>query len=326
MKASLTILLLLAALLTACSQPQELRRDARFFGTRATVVLDPDSTSAQTAMHEVMAELTTLDGILPPATAKPMLRTNVMLDSGDWFSVNPSIYPLVVRAKSYYRRSHGLFNPALLGTLKQLHGHYDKTGLERPVNAKTLATLVKHPPTMDEIQVNGIRMRNPNPKLRLDFGLLIYGYAVDAEIAHLRLLHIHNARISIGPVTRVIGLRNGKAWRVHGTHGHPGVALRDGEAACLVDAGDASLQPDLLDPRTGAAPSQPVTVLVIAGNASDASVGCSVLALAGPRSWKRAAKDLGLDAVSLRTPDGHLLESPAMAARRKQGHADGKNG
>jgi thiamine biosynthesis lipoprotein ApbE len=140
------------------------------------------------------------------------------------------------------------------------------------------------------------------------------------------LLRIHDARVTIGPVTRVLGTRHGKPWHVALAHAHPGASLGDGEAACLVDPGDVSLKPDLLDPRTGTAPSQPVTVLVIAANGSDASVGCSVLAIAGPQGWKRAASDLGLDTVSLRTADGRLLESAAMAARRKQERASGKNG
>ncbi len=326
MNPRLPILLSLAVLLSACSQQQELRHQANFFGTRVTLTIDENRASAEMAMKEVMGELKTLDSILPPATSKPMRRTNAMLDSGEWFSVNPSIYPLVQQAKSYYRRSHGRFNPATLGALKMLRGDYDTGGVARATDAKEIAALLKHPPTMDDIRVDGIRLRNRNPRLRLDFGLLVYGYAVDAEIAHLRQLGVHNAEITVGPVSRVLGNRQGKAWRVGNDQAGTALALADGEAACLVDLSDAALREDLLDSRAGSVPKETAMVLVIADTASDASVGCTTLALAGPQEWQRAAKDLGIDAALLRTTDGRVLSSKAMDARRQQALTSGKNG
>jgi thiamine biosynthesis lipoprotein len=313
MKLSLLMPLVLALVLTACTRSGTLHVEQRFFGTHVALdIRARDSSTARQARDEVLAELKTLDGILPPATSKPMMRTNILLQSGEWFSVNPSIYRLIVQSRDYYQRTGGRFNPALLGALKQLRAKQSVRKEGSAPDPAALTALHKAAPTMDDIRIDGIRMRNRNPRLRLDFGLLIYGYAADAEIAHLRALGIHNARLSVGPVTRVLGSEGERPWSL--APARSGLTLGDGRAACVLNRGDSSYRDDLLNPRTGMPASGTTSAIVIADTASDATAGCSVLFVGGQEAWQAVTRGLGLKAVRLRTSDGRVLrgETPGQ--------------
>jgi thiamine biosynthesis lipoprotein len=303
----------LAVLLAACGQSGPLHTDRAFFGTRVSLdIRAKDSSAARKARDEILAELKTLQGILPPASSKPMMRTNLLLESGEWFSVNPSIYRLIVQSQDYYRRSGGRFNPALLGALKQLRAKQSVRKEGSAPDPTALAQLHKAAPSMNDIDVDGIRMRNRNPQLRLDFGLLIYGYAADAEIEHLRALGIHNARVSVGPVTRVLGSEGSGPWTVAPTQSGPQLHLADGQAACVLGGRDSTYQDDLLNLHTGAPASGTASAIVVAGTASEAAAACSVLFVGGPESWHAVTRGLGLKAVQLRTSDGRVLTGAAM--------------
>jgi thiamine biosynthesis lipoprotein ApbE len=313
----------LAILLAACGQSGPLHTDSVFFGTRVSLDIRANSSAAAgKARDEILAELKTLQGILPPASSKPMMRTNLLMESGEWFSVNPSIYRLIVQSQDYYRRTGGRFNPALLGGLKQLHATHSARKEGSTPEPTALAKLHQAAPSMDDIDIDGIRMRNRNPHLRLDFGLLIYGYAADAEIEHLRALGIHDARLSVGPVTRVLGSNGSRPWTVAPTQSGPQFHLGDGQAACVLDGRDSTYQDDLLDLHTGAPASGTASAIVVAGTASEATAACSVLFVGGPEAWNAVTRGLGLKAAQLRTSDGRVLTGAALKDL-SEGHENG---
>lgn len=241
------------------------------------------------AIKAVTHDLKLLDSFTDAKKANPMLRTNALLQSGEWFSVNPSLYELIKQSQDYFRSTEGMFNPAALGALRQAWGFYQET--PKP-ELKTINHLLKQDLTMNDIEIKGIRVRGRKADLKLDFDLLAVGYAIDSQIEHIEELGIPQAALRIGPITGTLGyvpqpiLLDMPGYKI---------TLSGGEAMCQFSAHDNRF-PDRgrLDPRS-AWPVKPIpTIVVIHNNARTASVACAALSVAGENEWEQLVHGLGL--------------------------------
>lgn len=256
----------------------------------------------------------------------PLGRVNQLLPKGDPFVAPPAVMPLIRLAQSYAQQSGGLFNPAI-GNLLDLWGfHTDNPECRPPPSRRSIERLVKANPRMSDILIEGLELQGMNPALKLDFGALAKGYAIDLAIEALLELGVRDAMVQAGGELRAIGDRAGQPWRV---------PIRrpsgSGVLAILMTRGDESVATaaaydrnfiyggvtyhHILDPRTGypAQDTQAVTVAHLDATTADAAA--TALFIAGPSQWHAVAQAMGIRFVLLIDNRGTLHMSPEMQTR-----------
>lgn len=325
---ALLYLLLALAGLTACSKPQREFHDTQLiFGTLVeTTLYDVDAATADKAFAILREDFGYLHFMWHPWQPGPLARTNELLALTAWFSANPSVLPVIERSRELSPKSHYLFNPAI-GRLVELWGfHSDELPTGPPPDPRAIATLVRQNPTIDDIVIEGVRMKSTNPAVKLDVGAMAKGLAIDTEIEMLRKLGIRNAIINAGGDLKVLGRRGDRPWRVGIRHPRqPGVLaaldVHDGEA--VFTSGDYERYYEyrgrryhhILDPRTGYPADRSISVTVIHPDAATADAAATALFVAGPDEWLAVAGDMELRYVMLMDKQGRIHMTPAMAER-----------
>lgn len=325
----LALPLVLGALLSACDQAPQARTEQMLaFGTLVDITLVGVSDKvADEAFADARRDLEFMHEAWHPWKPGPMGRTNQLLQTGGWFSANPSVMPLIAPARRLERTSRGLFNPTL-GKLEALWGfHTDERPEDRPPPApEAIAALVKQAPSMEDIQVKGIRMRGTNPAVQLDVGGFAKGIAIDRVIARFRELGIENAIVNAGGDLRAIGRHGERPWRI-GIRNPRG----EGVIAAVEVSGDESVFTSgdyeryfiykgkryhhILDPRTGYPARGAVSVTVIHPDATTADAAATALFVAGPDQWESIARSMGVKDVMLVDESGKVYMTPSMARR-----------
>lgn len=258
-------------------------------------IASQDRERARRASEAVFSELRLVSEFTHPVKSKPMSRVNVLLRSGEWFSVNPSMSGILRQSANYYQATGGLYNPPGIGALREQLGWYRPTSDQFKPDKHLLDTLLSQLPTMEQIEFDGIRMRGTNKYIRLDFDWFAQGYAIDMQIDHLRQLGISNARLRIRGIEKTIG-------RI------PGTATVDDTATCK-----RQLTPGkhgIVDPATGLPQDRVRSVEVTAPRASDASVACHVLFFGDARSRQRYFERLNLRSARITMSDGEVIQIP----------------
>ncbi len=325
------VLLILAALLIAgCSRPQQQRlHHAQLFsfGTLVDISLwDASPAQVKEAERIIHQQLQTMHHAWHAWQPGPLTATNQQLRSGEWFVCPPAVMPLIVQSKQLYRRSNGLFNPAI-GQLVSLWGFHSDTLPQGPPPAATaIASLLAQNPGMDAVSVDGQRVRSTNPAVQLDFGAFAKGYAIDRIVEKLVDAGIGNAIINAGGDLRAIGRHGDRPWRI-------GIRNPDrpGLLAGIELAGDESVFTSgdyerfyeyggtryhhIIDPRTGYPARGVRSVTVIHDNAAEADAAATALFVAGPRDWYPIARQLDIKYAMLVDDKGAIHMNPAMAAR-----------
>ena len=259
--------------------------------------------------------------------APPLERVNALLPGGKPFAAPPNILPLVRKSQELAAASGNLFNPAI-GKLIDLWGFQaGEPGRRRvPPDKARIEALVKAYPRMSDILIDGIQLQGRNPSLKLDFGFIAKGYAIDLAVAQLRELGIHNALVNVGGDLRAIGTRGGQPWPV---------AVRNpiggGVLAILQVSGDETVftlgdyelnfthkgktYHHVIDPRTGWPAEGARLVTLVHDDATRADAAAAALMIAGPDLWHQTAVAMGVRSVLLIDPRGRIHMDPSMAER-----------
>jgi len=296
-------------MLLSCSPSHRHATKQRLFGYEVEIILySADRDLANRAFKAVIHDLKLIDSYTDVEKSKPLSRVNAMLQSQEWFSMNPSLYELTKLSRIYYQKTDAVFNPAALGALRQAWGFYQTT--PNP-DLKKINSLLKQDLTMADIEIEGIRVRGRKAQLKLDFDLLTIGYAIDNQLEHLRELGIGKAVLRIGPVTGTLGWEPQTIPIKNGNQ----VELKPGEAICHFSASDSRFpRHGRIDPRS-AWPVKPVpSVTVIYGDARTASVACATLVIAGDDMWEQLTTTLGLTYARWQLSDREHI-TPAMHTR-----------
>lgn len=284
------LLLTLLLLLSACQQSTSFEHHEDIAGIPHSLwIAGSDQPTATRASNAVFSELRLLSTFTHPVQSKPISRINTLLRSREWFSVNPSMTTILKQSVEYYRKTDGMFNPAALGAFRELWGAYSTTPPTVAPPEKDIETLLADLPTMEDVRFDGIRLRGNNPRLRLDFDWLAYGYAIDLQMEQLRELGIANARLKIDGVEMTLGNIDG------------GVA---GQAVCHRTP---TAPTDSIDTRTGHPVDNVTELTVFAKTASDAAVGCRVLLISNTESRQRMVDQLHLVEARLTSRDGNTV-------------------
>jgi len=307
----LIILLGTSLVLVSCNQDHRHVFTQQLFDSDVEIVLySTERNLARRTIEAVTNDLNLIAGSTDPQKSKPMSRTNALLQSGEWYSANPSLYELIKLSQDYFKKTGGIFNPAALGALRQAWGFYQKTS--KP-DLKTINRLLQQDLSMKDIEIKGIRIRGRKADLKLDFDLLAIGYAVDSQLEHMAELGIRQATLRIGPITGTLGIVPQPI--LLDTSGNKNITLASDEVICRFSAKNSRF-PDLgrIDPRS-AWPVKPIpTIVVIHKNARTASVACAALSVAAESEWEQLIDDMGL-AYAWRRGGDYEQVTPAMRAR-----------
>ena len=282
-------------LLLACSQPPDYvyRRCGVFDDCLSIVAQHPNQALMERASATLSQDLVQLDRITAPSSPG-MGRTQALLRSQEWFSANPSLLPLLALAKAGYQASAGHYNPAAIGYWRR------RSRLSADDPGRHGA-----PATMDDIEIQGLRLRGRHPDIDLDFGPLRAAHGIDMAHDYLHSLGVDRGLIRLGNTARALGNRpDAGRWPVELSvpkQGRWRLSLAPGTAvsACWQQTDAATI----LDPRSGQAPQAAQAVIVLHRGAVAASTACSALFVAS--SEQRVALAAKLEVGAARLWDAH---------------------
>lgn len=297
------------------------------FGTLVDItVVGAEPAKAEKAIAAINADFQRMNHEWHAWKPGPLTDLNKAIADGKSAPVIPSLIPIIKQSKVLYRKSDGLFNPAI-GRLLNLWGFQaDEPPNGPPPPRAVITDLVSKHPSMDDVEIRDGMLICDNPAVKLDFGAFAKGYAVDRAIDQLRAMGIKNAIVNAGGDLRAIGSHGDRPWKVGIRH-----PQGKGVLASLDVEGDESVFTSgnyeryreyegvrymhILDPRTGM-PVQGVTsVTVIHDNGAVADAAATALVVAGPKEWHRIAKKMGIKYVMLVDETGTVYMNPRMAKR-----------
>lgn len=324
---TLGAVLALALSLAACSRPQAIYDKFLGFGTLVEITIYTDDPGlaerALTAAHQDFAYMHDAWHAWHPG---PLGRINGLIPTGEWFSADPTMVQMIQRSQALSRASGGLFNPAIGGLLRLWGFQNDEPPAGPPPAQEEIDRILAAHPSMDDLVVEGIRVRSRNPAVRLDFGAFAKGYGIDRVSERFQAMGIEHAIVNAGGDLRAWGRRGERPWRIGVRH-----PQRPGVLASIETRGDESIFTSgdyeryfewqgeryhhILDPRTGYPTRGLTSVTVIDEAAADADAAATALLIAGPEDWPRVARDLGIDQVMVVESDGRVRMTPSMVER-----------
>lgn len=314
--------------LTACSsQPGAYHEQLPVFGTIVDITLwGVDEQRGREVVGQLADDFDYMHHAWHPWEQGTLGRVNVLLPTGQAFAAGPSILPLVRRATELSRQSGGLFNPAI-GQLIALWGFAsDDPPKGPPPSVELIRALVDKAPRMEDVHVEGIKLRSNNPAVRLNFGAFAKGYAVDHAIERLREFGVHNAIVNAGGDLRAIGRHGDRPWRIGIRHPRePGIIASvevEGDESVFT-SGDYERYFDwqgkrydhIIDPRSGYPAEGLSSVTVFAHQADLADAAATALAVAGPEGWLPVARAMGVSGVMLVDETGSVHMTPGIRER-----------
>ncbi len=218
-----------------------------------------------------------------------------------------------------------LFNPAI-GHLIGLWGFLSDEHNKQPPKDSTIRELINFRPTMADLNFSNLQLSSKNPHVKLDFGGIAKGYAVDLAINKLKSLGIHNAIVNTGGDLRAIGSKGQQPWRIGIRHPRQTVPLAfietQGDEA-IFTSGDyeryftyqEQRYHHIIDPQTGYPATGATSVTVISNNALLADTAATALLIAGPKQWQTIALAMGIDQVMLIDQKNTVHMTSKMAKR-----------
>ncbi len=246
-------------------------------------------------------------------------------------TVSDGLLEVISEASKLFNLSGGLFNPAAGQLTAFWEFHCDKDDCEvspypsevQKLVDEEVAKIITRTPSMDDLIIKGNKISSRNRQVKLEFGDMIRGLALDKGIEQLRKIGVANAMIDIGGSVRTIGTRGDHDWWIGlfdagGEHFIGSIENIDDQAVVAVRASEKSFAKDgpvyrhIVDPRTGMPASAIQSVVVMHENAMIANASAVTILIAGIKDWKTIADKMGAHKILLITKDGNIYTSLAM--------------
>jgi thiamine biosynthesis lipoprotein len=324
---AVALLVALATLLAGCEQPPRLRESRiEVFGTWVDLALwGVDDATAARAERVIRGDLDDLHTRWHAWQPGELSRINDLIPAGEPIDVDPTMAPVLARARELSLESGSLFNPAI-GRLVDLWGfHADAPAIRTPPSESAIRELVAAAPTMADLAFDGTSLTVANPAVRLDLGAFAKGYGVDIAIGRLRDLGVANALVNAGGDLRAIGRRGDRAWRVGIRNPDGGllgaIEVADGESVFTSGTYEREFEyagvsyHHIIDPRTGHPARGLSSATVVGRDGAEADAAATALLVAGPDGWPATARMLGIEAVLVVDEAGGLWATPEMDRR-----------
>jgi thiamine biosynthesis lipoprotein len=288
--------------------------------------------AARQAALAVEKDLQTLDYIGYTFEAEGELhQLNEAIAQGRGMTVSDDLVELIMEAKKLSAASDGLFNPATgeLTALWEFHCGKEQCSevpypdeVQRLIDEQVAKIIAGHP-SMDDLIINGNQVSSRNRLVKLEFGDIIRGLALEKGIAHLEDMDVSNAMIDIGGSVRTMGRRGKHDWWVgipdaSGKHLLGSIENIHDQAVVTVRAFDQSfgkrdlVYRHIVDPRSGLPVRDVLAVTVMHDNAMVANASAMAFLVAGMDDWKTVADRMDAHRILMIAKDGTLYTSPAM--------------
>jgi thiamine biosynthesis lipoprotein len=258
-------------------------------------------------------------------------QLNEALAQGRSMTVSDGLAELIREAKQLSTASGGLFNPAAgaLTAFWEVRCDNDECSeppfpdeVRRQVDEQT-AKIISGQPSMQDLVIDANTVSSNNRLVKLEFGDMIRGLALDKGIEHLGRAGVSNAMIDIGGSVRTMGRRGDHDWWIgvpdaDGRHSIGSIENIDGQAVVSVRAFEQSFGKQgsvyrrIVDPRSGRPVGELQSVTVVHDNATVASVVAVSVLIAGINDWKLLAGKLNTDKILAIAADGTIFVSPSM--------------
>jgi thiamine biosynthesis lipoprotein len=298
------------------------------FGSRTTIEIRAAAPErARAAVASLAQRFAEYDRDWHPWEPGALTEVNAALARGARTDAPASIRDLVRRSRALHARGDGLFDPAIGGLLALWGFHTSEFPVTSPLpDAAAIAAWRASRPSILDVEIEGERIWSRNPAVRLDFGAIAEGVAVE-EAGRLLADHgIHHALITLGGDVYALGRAGERGWRVGISDPYGGVlagAELEGPEALFAsgnynkfrEAPSGARWPHILDPRTGEPVRGSATVAVIHRDPVLADVAATVLMIGGPARFAALSERLGVHCALLLTDENELMITAAMEAR-----------
>jgi len=317
---------LVVIVISGCTDPITKKFErCTLFGACISIKFEADNAKQGERLVSIIeGDLGYLVSVLDSGEAKPLLRLNGLLRSGEWFTVNPSVFRLLKKSKEYYKTSRGYFNPARDGLLMDVWD-VDNEKMSAPPEKQVYQAIARKSATMDDIEIEGFRVRSINTNVALEFGTLLHGYTVDLVYDFLKSENARNIRVEFGNTVRISSENNpvyiAKIKSLQKNIGTTSVAMKSDEAldVCRLDGDNFALggphYTTIFNPTTGKPADSTGAVIVVHRNAMAANAACRAIFVAGPEQWRTIADSMATIASLYLPAKGKLQMSMSMLQR-----------
>jgi thiamine biosynthesis lipoprotein len=283
-----------------------IRLDDAIMGTQVRVELwHEDPSEGRAAAEAVLDELRRIDREMSPYRAESELSVVNRKAARAPVTISRELLDLLTRAREFSELTNGAFDVtfASAGHLYDYrkHRHPDDEALQAALPAIDYRHVI--------LDASAGTVRFSRDGVRIDLGGIAKGHAVDRGIALLEARGIHNALISAGGDTRVIGKRWGRAWQVgiRNPRDRQGlVAMIPLEDAAVSTSGDYERYfvedgiryHHILNPHTGRSAGEVRSVTIIGTDATTTDALSTSVFVLGPSKGLALVERLeGIEAV-----------------------------
>jgi thiamine biosynthesis lipoprotein len=328
-RAKVASVLACAGLLVACTpEPVQRSETLLVFGSESEFrFVDAPDPQIDAALGEIAELLSGLHSEWHAWEAGPLSAINEAIAIGSAAPATDSIQRLITRAQAASAGTDQLFDPAA-GGLVALWGFHTSSFpvTQTAPSAEAIRAWVEAAPTMADVRVEGGLVFSRNRRVKLDFGGMAEGMAVEMMLEVLQRHALVDVLITMGGDIYALGDAGGRPWKVAVRDPYGGVLgtvqLEDGEA--LFSSGnynkfrespDGGRWPHILDPRTGYPVRGTAAVAVLHSDPVLADVASTALFIAGPAKFESMAKRLEVRCALMLTDENELMITSAMDAR-----------
>jgi len=184
-------------------------------GTRAKVEFETDSAQlAKRLIEQTVAEMQRVDRVMSPFKASSEISRINQLAAKAPLKISHEMFYLLEKSLYYSKLTQGAFDISFssLGYLYDYRKHLKPTEQQK----RTLSQYIDYRSIQLNRQDSSVYFEHP--QIKIDFGGIAKGYAVDRCIAILKAQGVENAFVNAGGDSRVIGRKNGRLWYVGVRH------------------------------------------------------------------------------------------------------------
>lgn len=284
-----------------------------------------DQAEADRLFRKAFDEIARIEDVLEPLKGNGYLKKVNDAPSGVWHEMNPDIRTVLTRSKYYHELSGGVFDPTI-GPVKWLWDFENGGRIPRGDSLNAALGLVG----LDRVEIRDNRFRFTVRGMKLDFGAIAKGYAVDRMAGVLRGNGVKTALINAGGNILTIGRKpDNKNWVIGVRHPRregpvlvdpvPNIAVATSGDYERFFVRDGVRYHHILDPATGYPARESISATIWTSNGMDADALSTTLFILGPEAGVRFAEKLKVEALIYSEKNGRIetAMTPGIAGRVK---------